>query len=134
MATRIELSRLSARRAKDRELIAQHIVALAGECGAEVVERDETSREIMLLVRGGGGLQVRVSLDGTDRNPDFHLLSWNIHYGSKAQLNDATFGGNVNPYHKQKATYLAEGTHELDAQLRRGFMLAASGDAFLAGV
>ncbi|KWU26352.1 hypothetical protein AS149_25520 [Burkholderia cenocepacia] len=59
------------------------------------------------------------------------MLSWNIHYESNARLNDATFGGNVNPHHKQKATYVAYGFDELCECLRRGLMLAASGEAFL---
>jgi hypothetical protein len=124
------MAQFTERRAADRKEMAKRIEALVLECGA-TFERKERGREIMLEVSAAQGLCVLVDFDGESIQPDVHVLSWNIHYESNARLSNATFGGNVNPHHKQKATYVAYGFDELRECLRRGLMLAASGEAFL---
>jgi hypothetical protein len=124
------MTQLSERRAADRKEMAKRTEELVLECGA-TFEREENGREIRLEISAAQGLRVLVDFDGKSAQPDVHVLSWNIHYESNARLNDATFGGNVNPHHKHKATYVAYGFDELCDCLRRGLTLAASGDAFL---
>lgn len=127
-----QLNALSMRRAKDRETMAKIIEAQLPKWGArcERVE-DRDNRTILLEIEGARGLRVTVELDGSMFEPDVHMLSWNIAADSDARLNNATFGGDVNPYHNRKATYMAEGASQLLIQLERGLRMAASGRAFL---
>lgn len=124
---------LSVTRAKDRQKMAQELQALAAECGVACsrVERDTDPRAIRLNFEAPQGLCVTVSLDGDSWQPDVHVLSWYMAGGATAQLSDAVFGGNVNPYHRQKATYIASGFADLLVKLRKGLLLAVEGRAFL---
>jgi hypothetical protein len=130
---------LTERRKADRNLMANLLAALVRQCGAECerIDGDEGSypgpNAIALDVRAARGLCVTVSLRGRSphEHPDTFLLSWNVRYPATARLNEATFGGNVNPYHKQKASYVAHGFDDLCRQLSRGLRMAADGSAFL---
>jgi hypothetical protein len=120
---------LSERRKADREEMAKRVEALLNELGV-AYESSEHEREINIDVHGPRGLCVLVDFDGASWQPDVHVLSWHIRERG-AQLNDLTFGGNVNPHHKAKATYVAYGFDNLMYSLRRGLELAISGEAFL---
>lgn len=125
----------SERRAADRKKMAARLEQLITECGATFERREGGEfpgpRAIYLDVTAAQGLQVTVELDGDSCQPDVHVLSWNMKIGATAELNDATFGGSVNPYHRHKATYVGHGFEDLCVQLKRGLNLAASGEAFL---
>lgn len=120
------------RKAADRKFMADAVVELANRLGLHYVREEFTeNREIYIRLRAPSGLCVYVSLEGRSVQPDIHVLSWNMHYESKLKLNDATFGGNVNPHHKQKATYIAYGFEQLMIQLEKGFKMANDGSAYL---
>jgi hypothetical protein len=126
---------LSERRATDRAEMARRIESLVTECGA-TFERTEGGdypgpRAIQIYVRAARGLCVRVEFDGASTQADTHVLSWHTDVDSTAELSAARFGGNVNPYHRQKATYIASGFDALCERLQFGLELAKSGAAFL---
>lgn len=127
---------LSVTRAMDRQKMAQELQAViavyCATCTRIEGEQAVGPRAIRLKVEAPRGLRVTVDLDGDSCQPDVHVLSWHMAPSATAQLNDATFGGNVNPYHKQKATYVAHGFLDLIAQLRKGLAMAVDGSAFLA--
>jgi hypothetical protein len=126
---------LSNRRLADRIKMAKILEELIVRCGATSTREDFEGavkpHPIWLKVEAPGGLIVTVELDGTMPEPDMHLLAWNIAYGSKAKLNNSTFGGDVNPCHFQKATYIAYGFEELCEQLEKGLLMAKDGSAYL---
>lgn len=126
------MTTLSEKRAGDRVKMANAIAELVVGCGATFEREDHPDRrEIWLKVTAPGGLQVTVDFDGNSIQPNVHVLSWHMHYESKKLLNDATFGGNVNPHHKQKATYVAYGFDDLCHQLSLGLIKAKNGSAYL---
>jgi hypothetical protein len=123
---------LSEKRAGDREKMAKAIAELVVECGATFEREDYPERrEIYLRVTAPGGLQVLVDFDGRSPQMDVHVLSWHMAFDSTKRLNDATFGGNVNPHHNRKATYIAHGFDELCAKLKSGLLMAKNGTAYL---
>lgn len=126
---------LSERRAPDRQKMALSLEQLVAECGAAYERRDGGAspgpKAVKLSIVGAGGLQLTVTLNGDSCQPNIYVMSWNMATGSDLKLNDATFGGNVNPYHKQKATYVAYGFGELCQMLRKGLMMAKDGSAYL---
>jgi len=126
---------LSERRAADRKKMAALLEQVITECGATFERREGGQfpgpRNIRLEVSAAQGLQVAVNLNGDSRRPGTYLLSWNMEIGATAELNDATFGGSVNPHHRHKASYVAHGFDDLCVQLKRGLDLAASGEAFI---
>lgn len=130
--TQPNLPALTSTKAKDRirmaELLADMIRARGASC-----ERGEFEgpREITLCVNTPRGLRVNVDLDGASSQPDVYVLSWHMGWESNDRLNDATFGGRVNPHHQQKATYIAHGFAHLYERLKFGLDKAISGDAFL---
>lgn len=117
-------------RAADREAMAKQLQLLIGECGA-TYEREAAQRAIFLHISAPGGLCLTMDLDGDSPQPNVYLLSWHMSHTSERRLNDATFGGNVNPHHRRKATYLAHGFEDLKVQLSRGLKMAADGSAYL---
>lgn len=126
---------LSERRAADRETMARRAAELVTQCGA-TFERTEGAphpgaRAISLYVKAARGLCVRLEFDGDSIQPDTHVLSWHVGLESDARLSNARFGGNVNPHHMQKATYIAHGFDALCERVRFGLELARSGEAFL---
>jgi hypothetical protein len=130
----MQTTNLREQNAAHRAEMARLIEALALETGA-TAERCRSSvlcpQETALYLRAARGLCVRVEFDGQSVQPDVYVLSWHTTRDSDAELNQATFGGSVNRYHRQKATYVAHGFDELRAHLRSGLELAASGRAFL---
>jgi hypothetical protein len=126
---------LSETRRRDRMIMATALESLITQCGAGWQRREggtyPGAQCIQLQVNAARGLCVRVSLNGESCQPNIYVLSWHMQSGSKAQLNQATFGGAVNPYHRQKATYVAFGFADLCAQLKSGLMKAADLSAFL---
>lgn len=120
------------RRAADREYIATALGELSTRQKLQFGRDDDPlNRTILVHLQAESGLCVTVELDGTASVPDMHLLSWNIQPESTRQLNNATFGGNVNQHHRRKATYIAYGFDELITQLEKGFMMANDGSAYL---
>jgi hypothetical protein len=127
---------LSETRRRDRMIMAAALESLITQCGANWQRREGSSpypgaQCIELQVSAARGLSVRVSLNGESCQPNVYVLSWHMQSGSQAQLNQATFGGSVNPYHRQKATYVAHGFADLCAQLKSGLLKAADSSAFL---
>lgn len=129
---------LSERRATDRAEMARRVATLVTTCGATFERTAGKSgshfpgpRAVHVYVRAARGLCVRVKFDGDSSQPDTHVLSWHVDLESDARLSNARFGGNVNPHHMQKATYIAQGFDELCERLRFGLNLAKSGAAFL---
>lgn len=126
---------LSERRAGDRKKMALALQELITRCGATFVRDEGTdtvgAQAIRLRVTAPGGLLLRVDLDGKSIQPDIHVLSWHMAFESINRLNDATFGGNVNPYHQLKATYVAYGFEDLCKQLEFGLLHARDGTAYL---
>lgn len=123
---------LSEKRAADRTTMADAVAALVLECGATYEREDHPDRrEVWLDIKAPGGLELTVDFDGNSIQPDVHVLSWHMNHESPNKLNDATFGGNVNPHHKCKATYIARGFDDLCMQLRSGLLMAKDGTAYL---
>lgn len=126
---------LSERRAPDRQKMALSLEQLIAECGATFERRDGGSypgpKAIEIYIKGAEGLSVSVTFDGETCRPDVYVLAWHMALYADKKLNDATFGGNVNPHHKQKATYIAHGFEDLCQQLRKGLMMAKDGSAYL---
>lgn len=128
---------LSVSRAADRDRMAKESISLATECGATAeLLPGFHEREVRVDIRAAGGLCVTLSFDGKyakkgTTQPDTYILHWHMDMESEKKLCNGRFGGNVNPYHKQKATHICAGFDHLCEQLRRCLMLAASGDAFL---
>lgn len=131
----METKELSERRSADRKKMAAAVAALVIECGATADQEENGSypgpQAIQLRVKAAQGLQVTVEFDGKSCQPNVYVLSWHMGYKATARLNNSTFGGNVNPYHKQKATYVAHGFKDLCGQLKDGLLMAADGTAFL---
>jgi hypothetical protein len=126
------LKPLTEKRAADRKVMAARVEALLKELNVEWEPGEFPGpREIKIDIKGPRGLCLSVDFDGDSWQPDVHVLSWHMSLDSDAQLSDARFGGNVNPYHKHKATYIAHGIDDLIAKLRFGLELAISGDAFI---
>jgi hypothetical protein len=123
---------LSERRAGDRKKMAAILEALIVDCGAKV-ERTQGHgpNDISLKVVAVGGLHLNIELESKPIQPDVHVLSWHIPGRSTAELNNATFGGHVNPHHRQKATYVAHGFEDLCQQLRSGLLMCQDGSAYL---
>ena len=130
---------LTVARVADREAMAAKVAELATRYGAAAeIERqpygDMSPRSIMVRIRTPRGLCLNVDLDGDDaqaRRGEW-VLSWYIATDSDARLADS-FGGNVNPHHHSKATYLAdglEGQFGLLSQISIGLTKAREGSAF----
>jgi hypothetical protein len=115
--------------------MATALETLITSCGATFERREGGTfpgpRCIRLYVTAAQGLCVGIHLDGNSSQPDVFVLSWHMASGATAELNDATFGGSVNKFHRRKATYVACGFEDLRRQLEVGLRLAADGRAFL---
>jgi hypothetical protein len=123
---------LSEKRAADRKTMADAVAELVTACGATYKREDHPDRrEVWLDITAPGGLELTVDFDGNSIQPDIHVLSWHMSHESPNRLNNATFGGNVNPHHKCKATYIAEGFEDLCRQLTSGLLMAKDGTAYL---
>lgn len=131
MSTIFVKKQLSERRAGDRATMAQALVALAARLELSCERTDHQDQRVtMVRLESKSGLSVMIDLDGKSQTPDSFLLSWVQSSRTPLQLNDCTFGGNVNPFHRQKATYLAAGFDELLQLLERGFTMANNGSAY----
>lgn len=126
---------LNERRACDRKKMAEAIEKLVVECGSTFIraagEDDPGPHEININITAPEGLQLLVDFDGKSPQPNVHVLSWHMAFKATKRLNNATFGGNVNPHHFHKATYIAYGFEDLCTQLRSGLLMAKNGTAFL---
>jgi hypothetical protein len=128
---------LSARRAKDREVMAERLLALVKQAGATASRRTFNpcrERAIVLDIEAARGLRVSVALDGDRKSgcdPDVHLLSWHFATGQRAaRLNPATLACSVHPHHFGKATDVARGFEELCRKLECTLRRAQDGTAF----
>lgn len=126
---------LNVTRKADRLQMAIAVEAVAARFGCTVEKLEGGKypgpRCTKLTLRGPGGLCATVSLDGTSAVKDSFVLPWYMAPDSDNELDPGAFGGNVNPHHRRKATYFAEGFEDLLAQLARGFELAACGLAYV---
>lgn len=126
---------LSVSRKADRIFMATALAALVHDCGASCKINPLGSypgdREKKVVIDTPAGLQLTVSFDGDSRQPDVYVLSWHMDWKAVDLLNNATFGGDVNPHHHSKATYVAHGFEDLCKQLRRGLVMAIDRTAFL---
>ncbi len=125
---------LSVARKADRQVMAEQVTRLAHKLDCDVERKEGGTypgeRCIVLGLQAKSGLCVSVRFDGGSRQKDTFLLSWNMALDSERKLNPATFGGNVNPYHQRKATYVAEGFEDLLAKLTEGLTMALDGTAY----
>lgn len=116
----------------DRNEMTRQVTLLAESLGANVtrIEGGEYPgpRAIHLSIETPRGLHVSVSFDGARRQPDTHVLSWNMNTDSPDLLTDAF--GNINPHHFSKATHTAGDFSSLAQKLQRGLEMAADGRAF----
>ena len=129
---------LSVTRGIDRAAMASQLEQLLTRCGV-VFERRAGGVYpgptcIRFNIEAARGLCVGVSFDGASCQPNTYVLSWHMKSGSTDELNEATFGGSVNRFHRQKATYVARGFADLCRQLEHGLTLATEGKAFLTGI
>lgn len=126
---------LKVTRKADRLKMASAVQGVAERFGCAIDKREgglyPGPRCMQLHLTGPGGLCVTVSLDGDTALGDSFLLSWHMALDSRNELDNASFGGGVNPHHRRKATHLAQGFDDLLARLERGFSLAASGEAYV---
>lgn len=130
-------SALSEKRSDDRRQMAAILEQVITASGATYLRKEGGDypgpQAIHLKVSTPRGLCVTVEVDGKSIQPDIHVLSWHMPGYPFDELNEATFGGNVNKSHLQKATYVAYGFTDLCEQLEKGLLLAVSGEAFVAG-
>lgn len=128
---------LSVARAKDRDAMASQLEALAVSLGAEVSRGEfHGEREIVVSIRAARGLCLNVDFDGdsSQQRGGIWVLSWHMSTDTDARLADS-FGGDVNPHHYRKATYIARGFEGLFGVLgmvELGLCKARDGDAFSA--
>ena len=127
---------LSVKRKADRIKMASLVAELAVRYGCQVTRSEGGTypgqRCIELYLRAPGGLCVRVALNGDSALGDDHVLSWHMASDSEARLCPARFGGNVNPHHQRKATYIGSGFCHTLKMLERGLALAQDGGAYAA--
>lgn len=129
------MTKLTVTRKADRKKMAAIIYDLATSLGAEAVIKPEDpassfdSRRTVVGITAARGLKVGVSFDGGTSQPDVWVLSWHVDIDYDTCLDDG-FGGQVNPHHFAKATYVAYGFDHLKEQLARGLSKAADGSAF----
>lgn len=124
-------STLSERYKADRAVMASELQALVGDCGATVVDVVTHPTEVLIRVCAPGGLGVFVELE--QRNPcgtDQYMLSWCMDGTTELKLSD-DFPGQVNTYHRRKATTFASGYEDLKDKLRSCLKMAADGSAYL---
>lgn len=129
-ATRI----LSERRAADRTEMAKGVMALVAACGATATQACGADylgpHTVGISITTPRGLCLTVDFEGDSWQPDVYVMSWHMAFDAVDTLEDATFGGSVNPHHFRKATYVAYGYEDLCKQLKKGLDLAISGKAF----
>jgi hypothetical protein len=123
---------LSVTRQADRLAMASRLEQLLTRCGAGF-ERHAGGvypgpKCIRFSIEAARGLCVGVSFDGDSWQPNTYVLSWHMKLGSTDELNEVTFGGSVNSFHRQKATYVAHGFADLCQQLEQGLSLATEGE------
>jgi hypothetical protein len=120
------------KRAADRVAASAEIEALAAECGADLVERDDHNREIYLTFRKAG-VSVSVWFEADDISTGF-LAPW---FGAERPLSDA-FGGAVsggmpdavNTIHRRKATTYATTFEQFKERLAKGWRMLDTPEAF----
>jgi predicted transcriptional regulator len=123
-----KLDTLTERRKADRAHLATAIVETA-ETGDAWATIKYVRRETWINIEAARGLRLTIHLDGQGPQPDVHVLSWYIHYSSDARLS-AHFPGDVNQYHRRKATVIAYGARAMIDAIERGLRSAADGSAF----
>jgi predicted transcriptional regulator len=126
--THPNLDTLTERRKADRAQLAAAVIDTATAGGA-TAEIEYVRRETWINIEAARGLRLTVTLDGQSPQPDVHVLSWHMHYSGDARLSSC-FPGDVNPYHRRKATVVAYGTRAMLDAIERGLRSAADGSAF----
>lgn len=125
---------LSVKRKADREHMLNQLIEVALTFGCDVDisrNKQERTERVTLNVTSPQGLCVMICLDGgVLSGSNVFLAHWHMELNCEKQLNSHLFGGNVNPYHFRKATYLAKGFDALRLGVVNGLTLAANGNAF----
>lgn len=122
------MPKLSEKRAKDRKLMAEHLIAAARGAGATAEISLTRDREIWVEIKVAGGARVTVDFDGDSWQPDIHVVTWNMETES-----DATFSGympSVNPFHRRKSGFVAYGFDALLSEINRTIGLLVSGEGY----
>jgi hypothetical protein len=121
---------LTEKRAADRLKMAADLIATAQAHGAVAyIDREwPEPRAIMVNIETPRGLRINIDFDGTSLQPDVFVMSWHIHHTSDTKLSPAF--GDINPYHRRKATDVAYGFTDLCDRLARSLDMAAAGTAF----
>jgi len=115
------------RRKADRLAMAKAIEQIALKHGA-TCEWEGDGKELHIAARHPSGLAVSLWVCSFSTQPDVHVIPWHITYGHDVRL--ASTFGDVNPYHRQKATHVRRGWDALVAEIERGLSAAADGSAF----
>jgi len=127
---------LSERRTPDRVKMAAAVEELISDHGCTFTRSEGGTypgpKCVQLRLTAPGGLELTVAFNGGSWQPNVYVLSWHMSTHSPKLLNEATFGGSVNPHHKRKATYVAHGFDDLYQQLKKGLTMAQDGTAYLA--
>ena len=121
---------LTERKKADRIAMGAALATLAHRYGAKCeVEELGTGRQHGVFVRitAPGGLEVRLSFDGSSTQPDVHVIPW-VSWERRLVLD---FGPSVNPHHGAKSTHVAVGFDALLADVTRALSRAEDGTAYL---
>lgn len=123
-------SNYSEARAADRAKMAAELTDAAKAAGADVSHRDIDRRTIELRISCPGGAEIYVTFRG--KNPvhrDVFVVTWNITHSER----DRRFAdiGDVNPYHRRKATRVARGFDALVTMLVADIQRFVDGSGYL---
>lgn len=130
------LPSLNENRKADRAAMTKAIQDLVAEYGfthETTIEGTGRGERIRIDITTARGLCVAVDLEAKSGQPNVHVLPWHVRWPETETRLDAGFcvvGGDVNPYHRQKATAVAYGFGQLMTGLRRGFEMVKDGSAF----
>lgn len=128
-----DLSDLNLSRQGDRVKLASRLVDLAQSLGATAELKLECSgqREVRVSIRAARGLGLDVSIRRPAKGPipASFVLPWCLD-GTDPHARLTHEFGEVNPYHRRKATHVAWSVSDLMDQVCNGLSMARDGSAF----
>jgi hypothetical protein len=108
---------LSERRKADRAAMAVRLTDAITEAGGTVQPDPQWNRAVihalMLLITAPGGAFVHVEFNGKSIQPNTYVVTWNILSDAKHRHVRFAEIGDVNPFHRAKATRVAYGFEQL---------------------
>lgn len=131
---------LSPSRKADRVEMVRQLTALAAECGAAVTLTAEGSnpyykRGFAITLHGEYGLNADLGVDATSWNArdDCYVIAWHMDSKTTAKLSYAFEAaiGQVNMYHRHKATTVVRSFDTVLISLRVGLTMARDRTAFM---